>query len=33
MDWDLFVKIYEMFRGIIDAAIDFFGKAYDIIFD
>lgn len=32
MDWDLFVRVYEMFRGMIDAAINFFESAYKIIF-
>lgn len=32
MNWDLFVKGYEMFRGMIDAAIEFFTNAYKIIF-
>ena len=32
MDWDLFVRAYEMFRGMVDAAIQFFTEAYSILF-
>lgn len=28
MNWDLFVKLYEMFRGIFDAMIHMFKNIY-----